>query len=56
MVPLPDSVAIPFVAQYIDEEKHFNATEQMERSATTMLDELHRWAITLETLRQPKES
>jgi len=52
MVPIVEAVAIPFVAQTIDRESgKFNATEQHDKSATVMLDELYRWAGALATLR-----
>ncbi|HEY5619842.1 MAG TPA: NAD(P)H-dependent oxidoreductase [Vicinamibacterales bacterium] len=52
MVAIAEAVTIPFVAQAIDRESgQFNATEQHDRSATVMLDELHRWAEALAALR-----
>lgn len=52
MVPIVEAVTIPFVAQTIDRESgKFKATEQHDKSATVMLDELHRWTAALATLR-----
>jgi NAD(P)H-dependent FMN reductase len=53
MMPLPEGVAIPFVTQHIDEHQHFIATEQMQKSADVMLDQLARWSEALAVLRQP---
>jgi NAD(P)H-dependent FMN reductase len=51
MMPLPEAVNIPFYAKYRDAEGHFQATEEMEQSAETMLKELHRWATHLKPMR-----
>jgi NAD(P)H-dependent FMN reductase len=52
MVPIVEAVTIPFVAQAIDRESGaFKASEQHERSATVMLDELYRWTEALAVLR-----
>ena len=52
MMPIVETVAIPFVAQTIDREAgKFNAAEHHDRSATVMLDELFRWSQALATLR-----
>ena len=53
MVPIVEAVTIPFVAQSIDREaQRFKAADHHEKSALTMLDELHRWATILAPLRQ----
>jgi NAD(P)H-dependent FMN reductase len=49
-VPLVESVMIPFVAQFRDEEV-FTPNEMLETSAATMLDELGRWSGALKALR-----
>lgn len=51
MMPLFEQVAIPFVAQLMDDDGQFRATDALERSATTMLDELLRWDVALRPLR-----
>ena len=52
MVPIVEAVAIPFVAQAMDRESGtFKATEQHDKAATVMLDELHRWTTALAPLR-----
>jgi len=50
IVPIPEAVAIPFVPKMLDAGK-LKATEVLEKSATTMLDELHRWAVALAPMR-----
>lgn len=51
MMPMFEGVAIPFVAQQRDASGVFKATEAQEKAATAMLDELHRWAAALRTMR-----
>lgn len=52
MVPIVEAVTIPFAAQAIDRESGtFKATEQHDKAAATMLDELHRWTRALASLR-----
>lgn len=52
MMPIPEQVNIPFHANFIDENKVFNPDESIIRSANTMLEQLHKWAIALNTLRK----
>lgn len=51
MTPLVESVSIPFVAQFLDEEGGVQANEVMERSADAMLSELVRVEAALRPLR-----
>jgi len=52
MVPIPEAVTIPFVAQAIDRESGaFKASDANNASAVTLLDELARWTVALSTLR-----
>lgn len=51
MVPLVEQVTIPFVAKHIAEDKTFTTNADIDKSATAMLDELHRWAGALKPLR-----
>ncbi len=53
MVPVFDSVSIPFVQQFLDEERRLVPNDIMESAATAMLDELLRWTTSLRTLRAP---
>ena len=51
IVPVTDSVNIPFVAEKLDEDRRLKPNEIMEGAATAMLDELARWAQALRPLR-----
>lgn len=52
MVPIVETVAIPFFAQHVDRERGvFDPGPVQERAATAMLGELHRWATALQPLR-----
>src|SRR5262245_35133742 len=50
MVPIVESVAIPFVNKLV-EDGAFKAAEAHEKAAGIVLDELHRWAGALRPLR-----
>jgi NAD(P)H-dependent FMN reductase len=51
IVPVTDSVNIPFVGEKLDEDRRLKPNEIMEGAATAMLDELARWAQALRPLR-----
>jgi NAD(P)H-dependent FMN reductase len=51
MVPVFDSVNIPFVAQFLAEDGTLHANEIMTTAAAAMLDELVRWTEALGPLR-----
>jgi NAD(P)H-dependent FMN reductase len=51
IMPVPEAVNIPFVAQHLDEDKRFKPTELIDASATAMLDEVQRWTESLAALR-----
>ena len=53
VMPIPPAVAIPSFSNHVNETKGFVATEQHEQSAKAMLDELRKWAMALEPLREP---
>lgn len=53
MVPMFDAVNIPFVQQFLDEERRLQPNDIMEGAATAMLDELVRWTVSLRSLRDP---
>ncbi|HTH05875.1 MAG TPA: NADPH-dependent FMN reductase [Ilumatobacteraceae bacterium] len=53
MVPLFDSVYIPWIAQQIDEDGAFISTEALEASANVMFDELLKVSEALWPLRRP---
>ena len=47
IMPVPEAVNIPFVAQHLDEDRRFKSTELIDASATAMLDEVLRWTESL---------
>ena len=51
IVPVTDSVNIPFVREKIDEDGRLKPNEIMEDAAAAMLDELARWSQALAPLR-----
>jgi NAD(P)H-dependent FMN reductase len=53
MVPVFDAVNIPFVQQFLDEERRLQPNDIMETAATAMLDELVRWTASLRNMREP---
>jgi NAD(P)H-dependent FMN reductase len=53
LVPVFTAVNIPFVAQFLDEDKKLQPNDIMTTAATTMLDELLPLATALESLRKP---
>ena len=52
MLPVFESVSIPFHSQFIDEEGELQANEVMEQAADAMLNELVRTETALRWLRQ----
>jgi NAD(P)H-dependent FMN reductase len=52
MMPLTESIAIPFFGKYIGDEEEFTPEENTVKSARTMLTELHRWSETLKRMRE----
>jgi len=51
MVPVPEAVSIPFVAQFIKDGR-VEPNETMQTAATVMLDELERWVTAMRSLRE----
>nr|WP_205863426.1 NAD(P)H-dependent oxidoreductase [Planosporangium thailandense] len=51
MVPLPEAVSIPFVAQFLDDEGRIQPNDVMNTSADALLAELLRYAEALAPLR-----
>jgi len=51
MMPVVEGVAVPMVATLLDESKAFKSNDLIDTSATQMLDELHKWATALKTMR-----
>ncbi|MFT3934016.1 MAG: NAD(P)H-dependent oxidoreductase [Chitinophagaceae bacterium] len=52
MMPLPESIALPFFTKHIDENGVFKGDEQLDKSADALLKELESWAGALKTIRQ----
>jgi NAD(P)H-dependent FMN reductase len=55
LVPVFTAVSIPFVAQFLDEDKKLQPNDIMTTAAATMLDELLPLASALESLRKPQD-
>ena len=55
VVPVTDSVNIPFVREKLDEDGRLKPNEIMEQAAAVMLDELARWTEALRPLRPMKQ-
>ena len=51
VMPIPEGVAVPNFQRFLDENGTFRPDELAEKSATTMLGELLRWAEALKPLR-----
>ena len=51
VMPIPEAVAIPTVAQHLDESKTFRSNDLIDASVKPALDELHRWAEALKAMR-----
>lgn len=52
MVPMTEAVHIPFVQQFLDDQREFQPNELLEDSATALLAELARWTSAVGQLRQ----
>ncbi|MDY7232430.1 NADPH-dependent FMN reductase [Hyalangium rubrum] len=52
VMPIPEQVAIQMYAQYLDANKNFTPSEHHTKAATTLLNELLRWAEALKPLRE----
>jgi NAD(P)H-dependent FMN reductase len=55
MVPMAEAVNIPFVQQFLDENRVLQPNDVMETAAKAMLDELARWTSATAHLRAPAE-
>jgi NAD(P)H-dependent FMN reductase len=51
MMPIMEAVMVQFVSQQIDDGGKFQPNEVHRKSSITLLDELHRWATALKTMR-----
>lgn len=52
MVPLVESVNIPFFTKFLDDQDRFNGDESLTKSANGMLDELAKWTEPLVGMRK----
>ena len=52
MVPLVESVNVPFVAQFLNSDGTFVPNDVLDAAAPAMLDELMRWTAATSALRQ----
>jgi NAD(P)H-dependent FMN reductase len=52
MMPLAESVSIPFFSKYITDEDEFVADEAVAKSAHGMLTELERWSEAMKAMRK----
>lgn len=53
MVPIVEAVNLPFFSQHLDGSR-FAPPENAQKSALTLLTELHRWATALKPMREQK--
>jgi NAD(P)H-dependent FMN reductase len=51
MVAMTDAVNIPFVQQFLDDQRVLQPNDVMESAATTLLAELARWTAAMQVLR-----
>jgi NAD(P)H-dependent FMN reductase len=51
MVPMNEAVHIPFVQQFLDDQRVLQPNDVMEAAATALLDELARWTSAVSPLR-----
>lgn len=51
MMPMAEGVAVPMVATLIDGSGRFVSNALIDKSAATLLDETHRWAVGLRAMR-----
>jgi NAD(P)H-dependent FMN reductase len=52
MMPVPEAVQIPFVAQFLDDDRAIRPNDIMSAASVAMLDELARWTDALAPLRE----
>jgi NAD(P)H-dependent FMN reductase len=52
MVPVYESVNIPFIGQFLDHDGNVEPNGIMDNSADNMLEELHRWSEPLRSMRR----
>ena len=52
IMPMVEGVAIPMVANLLNQDKRFQPNDLITNASQTMLDELYRWASALKPLRE----
>jgi len=53
MMPMLESVVVQNVASHFDDNENFLPGDHHKNSGIALLNELHKWAEALETMRQP---
>lgn len=56
MMPMMEGVMIPMVAKLVDDSGTFTSNELIDKSASTLLDELRRWTVGLNAMRDSMTS
>lgn len=56
MMPMVEGVMIPMVAKLVDDSGTFTSNELIDKSASTLLDELRRWTVGLNAMRDSMTS
>ncbi|CAL1690071.1 hypothetical protein MMB232_00191 [Brevundimonas subvibrioides] len=56
MMAIAQAVPVPFFTTFIGDDGVFNPNEQTVAGTTTMLTELHKWAVALKPMREPQAS
>jgi len=54
MMPIPESINVPFFTKFINENGQFIPEEGLEKAATGMLDELAKWTEAMAPMRVKK--
>jgi len=52
MMPVTESVNIPFFTKYIDDQERFNADDVHQKAANDMMKELEKWTKALKPMRE----
>jgi NAD(P)H-dependent FMN reductase len=55
VVAINQPVPVPFYTQFINDEGIFTPNEAVTSGTTTLLGELHKWAVALKPMRQPAQ-
>lgn len=52
VMPIMEAVAVQNVSGYFDDNENFMPSDHHKNSGISLLNELHRWALALKTMRQ----